>query len=190
MRWTVFSIVALLFLVLETSFRNVLRIDPISPSFMASLLVFISLFAPRHNALWCALILGILMDLSIALPQPSNVEMYIAGPYALGYVGASFMILQIRPMVFRRRLLTFAILTLVALVLIGLVTVALFTLRSWLPWADAYYPTDPSAIRELVRRLGIAGYSALLAIPLGWLLIQSTRMWGFAQTAPTRGLAY
>lgn len=190
MRWTVFIIVALLFLVLETSFRAVLRLESVSPSFMAALLVYLSLFAPRQIALWCSLILGVLMDLVMPLQQPNNLQVYLIGPYALGYVGACFMLLQVRSMVFRRRLLTYCIMTAAAMTLVALVTVALFAVRSWLPWADAYYPIEPSALGELGRRLGTAVYSAALAVPLGWLLLQTTRLWGFTQVAPTRGLMY
>lgn len=191
MRWTIFAIFALVFLVLETSLRVVLRLEAVgrvTPSFMASLLVFLALFAPRQYALWAALILGVLMDLSTELQQPGTRNLYVIGPYALGYVAAAFAVVQIRSMVFRRRLLTFCILTFVAMAVVAIVTVTAYTLRSWLPWSDAWYPIEPSAIGELVQRLGIAVYSALLAIPLGWLLMHTMRLWGFAQVSPTRGL--
>jgi len=191
MRWSVFAVVTLMFLALETSLRNMLRLDAfgrVSPSFMAALLVFLSLFTPRQTALWAALILGVLVDLSTALQQPGARELHLIGPYALGYVAASFLVLQIRSMVFRRRLLTFCILTFLSMTLVAIVVVTAYVLRSWLPWAEGFYPTDGSAPGELGRRLGIAVYSALLAIPLGWLLIRTARLWGFAQVSPTRGL--
>ena len=192
MRWTVFIIITLLMLALETSLRVVLRLESIgriSPSFLASLLVFLGLFAPRQHALWGALVLGVLLDLCTPLQQPAGGDLYIIGPYALGYVVACFMVLQVRAMVFRRRLLSFCVLTLLALTLASIISVTIYMARSWLPWTDGLYPTQPSAMSELARGLGIALYSALLAVPLGWLLIHSARLWRFAQLAPSRGTA-
>lgn len=192
MRWTIFIIITLLLLALEISLRVVLRLESIgriSPSFLASLLVFLGLFAPRQQALWGALVLGILLDLCTPLQQPGAGDLYIIGPYALGYVTACFMIVQVRAMVFRRRLLTFCMLTMFALALTAIVSVTIYMVRSWLPWTDGLYPTMPSAFSELTRGLGIAVYSALLAIPLGWLLIHSARLWRFAQLTPSRGTA-
>jgi cell shape-determining protein MreD len=192
MRWTVFLITAYVVLAFDTGLRRVLALhslDGISPSFVASLVVFVSLFAPRTTALWAAWLLGMLMDLSDGYMQAAArpIQLYLVGPYALGYVFGSFLILQLRALVFRKRLLTFALLTFMCVLAVSLVAVFIFVIRSLYPEVPVAYLQQNSAIGELVHRLGIAIYSALLAIPVGWLLLLSIPLWGFQTQHQRRG---
>ena len=102
----------------------------------------------------------------------------LVGPHALGYVFGAFVVVQVRTMVFRRRLLTISLLTTLLLIAAAMVVVCLFTVRSWYPqppaaWAE-YHP-----VVEWLRLVGAGIYSGLLALPLGWLLIQTFPMWSF-----------
>ena len=106
MRWATFVVLTFLCIALELSLRGVLElrsIGGISPSFVAPLVVFISMFAPRMTSLWSCLLLGLLMDISTPIAPHAGPSFYVFGPYALGYVFGGFMILQLRPMVFRQR---------------------------------------------------------------------------------------
>ena len=184
MRWPTFIIFAFVGIVLETSLRRMFVLESfghISPSFVACLVVFIALFAARHSALWGAWILGILMDLNNPFPRTGlNEPLFVLGPYALGYLFAVVLILQVRSMVFRRRLITIAVLTGIGIIAASLVAVAFYVVRSWYPEAAAIeYPIERGALRELGQRAGVALYSALLAIPFGWLLRSSMPLWGF-----------
>jgi rod shape-determining protein MreD len=184
--WAGFTAVAL---ILEMSLRGEMMlasVGGISPSFMAALVVFIALSAPRLAAVGAAWLMGLLMDLA---PEPPAFApgLHLIGPYALGYPVAAFVVVQLRPLVLRRRSLTVAVLTVLALVAVGLVTVTLYTVRGWYDLAgpgptgvaDGFRP-----LPELARRLGIALYSGLIAFPLGWLLLATAGWWGFRDRDP------
>lgn len=184
MRAATFIVFAFVAIVLETSVRRMFEFESlgnVSPSFVACLVVFISLFASRRAALWGVWTLGLLVDLTSGFVQTGlNELVYVPGPYALGYPFAALLVLQIRPMVFRRRLITIAVFTAMAIIAASLVAIAFYVLRNFYPEADAVrYPIEDGAMRELGRRLGVAVYSALLALPLGWLLRGTIPLWGF-----------
>ena len=60
--WT-FAFSLLLCISLDTSFLSVISIGDVHPLATATLVVFVSLFAPRPSALWASLIAGLLLDL-------------------------------------------------------------------------------------------------------------------------------
>ena len=176
MRWPIFGLFAFLLVAAQLSFRNVLTLESvgfITPDVTAALAVFVSLFAHRTAALWACWMLGLAVDLA---PQASAASVHVIGPHALGYVFGCYVVLQLRTMVFRRRALTMGLLTFICVLAASIVAVAIFTVRSW------YAPDIPlqaGPVSELLRRFGIALYSGLIAIPLGWLLAQSMPIWGF-----------
>ena len=69
---------------------------------------------------------------------------------------------------------------------VALVTVVIFIIRSWYAPDASIYPTSPSATGEMFRRFGIALYSGLFAIPLGWLMLATLPFWGFPTTTHRR----
>ena len=44
-------------------------------------------------------------------------------------------------------------------------------------------PAGAGALKALLRGVGVAVYSLLLAIPVGWLLVRTIPWWGFQATA-------
>ncbi|UCD76743.1 MAG: hypothetical protein JSV91_07410 [Phycisphaerales bacterium] len=169
-------------LALETGLSS--RLGPqtlggVSPSFVALLVVFLSLFATRAAALWACWLLGVLMDLSAPSSQAGAGAVFIIGPYALGYVFGCVLILQLRALVFRKRVLTFALLTFVCMLAISVVVVGVYVIRSWYPEDPQTIYFEGSALGELMHRVGMAAYTAVLAVPLGWLLVRSLPLWGF-----------
>jgi hypothetical protein len=108
----------------------------------------------------------------------------LIGPHALGYTFAGVVVLQVRAMLFRRSVLTIALMTFIAYLAASLVVVAIYSVRRWYP-EDPLYWTDFRAAGVLVRQVGIAAYSFVLALPLGWILLTLSPAWGF-QTATQR----
>lgn len=191
MRWQVFIVFAFIFLVLDSGFMNVLQVElpvvrTIAPNIVAMLAVFVCLFATRLSALSACLLLGVLMDLSLpAMAGPAGRSVYIVGPHALGLLFAGYLILQMRTMVFRQRALTVGVLTALCVVMAGVVMTAIYVIRGWYGEGVAY-PMHGSAFREVLRHMGIGLYSGLLAVPLGWALLQTTPAWGFQQSHQRR----
>jgi UDP-N-acetylglucosamine diphosphorylase/glucosamine-1-phosphate N-acetyltransferase len=178
MRWVVLAIFGVSAVAFETSdmVTRVFMLHELGrlyPSPTGVLVVFVALFAPRLTALWAAWGLGLLLDL--AIPREQGL---LVGPQALGLVFGTYFVLQVRNMVFRQRALTVAVLTLLCLVAAGLVDVGVLTIRSW--FATTGSPSDHfRPLWALGQRGGIAVYSALLALPLGWLLVRTLPIWGF-----------
>jgi rod shape-determining protein MreD len=185
-RWAVFAVFAYVFMVLELSLRNLLVVSApaaISPSFVAVLVVFIALFAPRTTALWAAWILGLVMDLTLELEHGDAWDAGpLIGPYALGYPFGAYLLLQARAMLLRGRALTMAVMTIMFFAAATIVAVFIYVLHGWYPGEDIAW-ADLGLIGELGRRLGIAVYSGLLALILAPLLFWTTPLWSFRTPA-------
>ncbi|MEM7229424.1 MAG: rod shape-determining protein MreD [Planctomycetota bacterium] len=187
MKWSIFGIALLIGLVLETSMRQLLAFHGVSPSFTACLVVFVALFASRSSTLWACWLIGVLMDIVSAVAWDAHGTFVLIGPHALGYTLAGFAVLQIRAMVFRRRALTVGVLTLMTVLLASLMAISIFVVRSWYtePGLSAYL-AHRTAMGELGHRMGIAMYSGLIALPLGWVLQATLPVWGFEMMGPRR----
>jgi hypothetical protein len=149
LNWITFLIVAWLAFGLQMGF-DAFRLAPgdISPSFVVPLLVFIALSAPAKHALWAALLIGLLIDLTWLIPRTDGGEAIVIGPHALGALLAAQLVLSVRGMVIRRHFLTLIILSIVAASVMAVVVVAFMTVR------DLYGdPIDFSPTGELVSRL-------------------------------------
>ena len=185
MRWVVvFVVVSVLAVAMQTSLVEwLLTLDSLGgiwPSLVGVVLVFVAIFAPRPAVLWAAWGLGLFYDLSLAQPQGVQI-----GPHALGYVFGAYLILQLRTMVFRRHLITISLMTAMFLAASGVVEVALLTVR--LMFGDASLAAaEFRPVIEMLKRFGIAIYSALAAFPIGWILIKSLSLWAFPQVSGRR----
>ena len=90
-------------------------------------------------------------------------------------------------MLFRRRALTLAVMTSLFFIAASLVTVFIYASHGW-------YESEPivwSQLRpafELMRGLGIAAYSGLLALVLGPALIWTLPVWSFRVGAQRRAI--
>ncbi|MCP3903271.1 MAG: hypothetical protein GY715_06495 [Planctomycetes bacterium] len=186
MRWAVFAIFAYVFLVLEHSLRNLLVVSApgaVSPSFVAVLVVFVSLFAPRSAALWAAWILGLMMDLTNDLDHGEGwAAGPLIGPYALGYPFGTYLLLQARAMLMRGRALTMAVMTVLFFAAATIVAVFIYVVHGWYPGEEIAW-ADLGLVGELGRRLGIGVYSGLLALVLSPLLLWTTPLWSFRTPA-------
>jgi len=186
MRWAVFAIFAYVFMVLELSVRNLLVVSApgaISPSFVAVLVVFIALFAPRATALWAAWILGLMMDLTIDLDHGEAwPDGPLIGPYALGYPFGAYLLVQVRAMLLRGRALTMAVMTIIFVAAATIVAVFIYVAHGWYPSENIAW-ADLGLLGELGRRFGEALYSGLLALILAPILLWTTPLWLFRTPA-------
>ncbi len=124
--------------------------------------------------------IGLLLDLSIEYITGGNRVVYLVGPYALGLLAGCWLVLRGRTMVFRRRALTMGVMTLITLLAAQAIIVMLLLLRSrsWYPGGAIHWPDTALGI-ELLRRILIAVYSGIAAVPCGWLLVRTLPLWGF-----------
>lgn len=183
MKWPVFAIAAFVFVVAQLSLRSVFTLNSIggvSPNLVAIFAVFVCLFATRSAALWACWMLGMALDLA---PQAHAASIHVIGPNTLGFVAGGLIVLQLRAMVFRRRALTIGLLTLLFVIGAAVIAVFILALRNVYD-AEPAIPGGPLA--EFARRLGVALYSAILAIPLGWLLSVSIPLWSFPMSPQRR----
>jgi rod shape-determining protein MreD len=181
-RWGVFAIFGFMALSMDKGLVDLLAFNElggIEPSICGVLVVFVSLFATRAVALWSSWLLGLMLDLSTPPPYGDDMIAHILGPHALGFAFGCYLILQVRPMVFRRRALTVGALTFACLLAAYLVWVALFTVRSYYPEPHIFW-TSGSALSELARRFFMALYAGVVGVPVGWLLLKTWPIWGFA----------
>jgi cell shape-determining protein MreD len=186
MRWAVFLGFAFLVLVLDGSLVGALTLWSFAPHLPLVLVVFIGLFAARFAALVGAVLLGLVMDLTLPLEQGiAQPVVYVIGPHALGFAFAAYVVLQVRTLVFRQRVVTVAVLSFAAVMAAGTVVIAIYLVRSWYGEGTLYFASG-SAARELARHAAIGLYTAIIALPLGWLLLASTPLWGFHSGLPRR----
>ncbi len=183
MRWGIFAIFTLLVLSIDAGLSDLLRIESlweIRPNFCAVLAVFVALSAPRVTALWGCFVIGLLVDLSIEHITAGNRGVYLVGPYALGLLAGGWLVLRGRTMVFRRRAMTIGVMTLISLLVAQAIIMMLLVLRSrsWYPGGPIHWPDNAVGI-ELLRRILIAVYSGIAAVPCGWLLVRTVPLWGF-----------
>lgn len=182
MRWSAFAVAAFVFVALDRGFMNVFTmptIGNIAPNIVITLVVFIALFASRPAALGGAFLLGLLMDLTGPLNGRSGAAvLHLIGPNALGYLFASYVVIQLRTMVFRQRVITVSVLTAAGVLAASLVAITILVIRSTYG-EPVVYIASGSALSELIRHLGIAVYSALLALLIAWPLLATTPLWAF-----------
>ncbi|MCH2133048.1 MAG: rod shape-determining protein MreD [Phycisphaerales bacterium] len=179
MRWLVFIVSAIVAVALDTGFSTVFTLRGawfLTPSFTACLVAFTALMAPPVAAIWAAWLVGMLVDLSPGVGEAAG-SLHVIGPHALGYALGAWIVLNLRIYMFRRRVLTVALLTFLCVLAAGLVQVAIGILRFWMPWAGG--ELVPFGAGEMLHEAGNAAYSALLAIPVGWVLLQTVPLWRF-----------
>ncbi|MCH2162928.1 MAG: hypothetical protein MK085_13800 [Phycisphaerales bacterium] len=180
MRWIVFILLLAICLTLDQAFLQVIAIGSIFPGTCGALVVFVALFAPRPTALWAALLAGTMLDLGSPAVDAQGHPYYVIGPYALGFVLGAYLVLLLRSIVFRRNPLTVGMLTLPFLLAVSVIFLAIWSIRGF--YADAQLPWHSESVTsQIAQMIGWATYSALLALPLGWLLLITWSLWGFDQ---------
>jgi cell shape-determining protein MreD len=179
MRWVVVIVVAWVALGLELGLREFLTFSGpgaagaggSAPSFVLPLVVFIALFAPQLSALWTALVLGLALDL--ASPRGEG-AVIVAGPHAIAFVCAAYLVLVFRPVLMRRNPLTLAFASVLGGLLAAIIVCAFFTVRMVYTNAYAWSPMS-----ELGQRLIGALATGLTALFPGSILLLMHPLFGF-----------
>ena len=186
MRWPIFAIAAYLAVVLQVGLAPHVAVRDIQPEFMLLLAVFIALSAPIRTAVIGCGILGLLLDL-IASPYPlvqtdprSPAAATLIGPYTLGYMAGAYLVVQLRPMLFRQHPLTVAAMVLVAGAEIHLVVLGLLWVRHWYEPMQGFI-----ASHQLIpRALGLL-YSAAIGLAFAYPLSWAAPLFGFQTAHPS-----
>jgi cell shape-determining protein MreD len=178
MNRVVFALAAWVFVGLEWGLRDVLQVGrlQVAPSFVLILAAMIGLWASPGAALGGALVLGVCLDLMYQIPHEGlKKDVVVLGPHALGLALGVIVILNVRALVFRKNTVTLAVLTGLAGAFAAVVVTALLSVR-------ALY--DPIQIGRPIAELGARCASALvtagLALPVGFVLTRTRRLFGFA----------
>ncbi|MFW5653981.1 MAG: hypothetical protein ACOC0P_08030 [Planctomycetota bacterium] len=180
MTWPTFAFFLYFLLAFEVGLRDSLAIGTmgIAPSFMLVYMVFIASNARAWTAVWAALTLGLLVDLTSIYVVGGDVRV-VVGPYAIGYVAGALITIETRSVLYRRHPLTIAVQTLLAGIAVHLVVAIMLSMRQvlsrLLPAADIGFSTGD----DLVLRFFTLLYSVGLAIPLGFLLNRLTPLFNF-----------
>lgn len=183
MNWLLFGLVSWVLFGLELGLRDALRIGPtaVAPSFVMPLAVLVASSAPRAQAWWACLMLGLITDLTNVVELRDQGEAIgVIGPYALGYLLGGHFVMTLRGMVFRRNPLAVAVLTLLAAAVCQIVVVTAYTIRGF------YDPIVWQATGQLVSRMGSALFTGGAAIVVSLALLPLSGMLGLTAGAPRR----
>ncbi len=174
MRWPVFVIFAYVAAALEVGLSGLMTFGGVRPSLLLILGVFIGMSASPMALAWAMLALGVVVDI-IDCPVK---DVTILGPAALGYLFGAWALLQFRGLLFRQSAIALAALTFIVGIFIHLVIVALFTMRG-IPWLVGEPIEQWSAADQLYHRFLHLLFTAVVAVPVGALLIRFEALWGF-----------
>ncbi|MCC6661286.1 MAG: hypothetical protein IT437_10415 [Phycisphaerales bacterium] len=184
MNWVVYAVAAWVVMGLEYSLKHApLSLTfgsvTLAPSFALVLMVWVALFAPPAQALWSALILGLLMDFISRLMLESGGTATLVGPMALAFLAGGRFVLASRWVMLRRNP-----------VALGLMTVGagfLVTIISAVPLAIHRVYGDPifwHAWSYVLSGFGSAFYSGLLALPMALILNPASGAFGLDAARP------
>ncbi len=174
----VFTAAALIALALDSALLPVLQFGSSWPSSLAVLVTFMCIGADRSQVPWAALFCGLAVDLSTPVVGPEGEVLRLIGPNALGFAFGSTLVLSMRGMLLRRSPWAIGAATLAFLLANSVVMVAIWSARYWLQEGPMPWPPG-GALGEMVHLSWAAILSALAGIPLGFILIRSTPVWGF-----------
>ena len=175
MNWLTFSILAYLAYAVQLVLAPQWSIDGHEPSLLLILLVFVALQAPGMHAAWAAVVLGILSDIFF-----DDYQTALIGPWAIGFLAAGYALVQMRNLLFKDSMFTIGIMTLVAGVFALLVAVTLFTMRDNIPVLGNTPVPGYRAVDQIYLGFWKLLYTAVVAVPVGYLLLKSQPLWGFS----------
>lgn len=185
MRWPIFAIFAYVALALNQSVNLLLHIPTwwgdVSPDFVLILAAFIGLWASPNAVLWGCFLLGLFVDLNPHTGTDEASLQIIVGPAALGYLFGGYAMIQFRGLLHRDSPLAIGVLTFGSGIFIYLVIMAVLVLHGLIQQPLPGW--DPPG--QLVYRFFMLLYSAVVALPVAWLLVRSQWLWGF--DAPRSG---
>lgn len=184
MNWLAFAAVAYALVGLERGVRDAIALGPVAPSLVLPLAAFVALSAAPMQAMAACLVLGLALDLTgqWAMQAGGGVQSgAIIGPYALGAVVLCQVVLALRGVLVRNHLATLAVLTFLGTAALHAVVVLVALVQ--LAWGT---PLAFEPAREALVRLGASAYTALLAVPIGFMLAAIHPLLGLGTARPWR----
>lgn len=175
----VFALVTWLALGLDTGLKDLFALGRtgIAPSFVVPLAIFIAMHAPAGVALWSALFLGLLVDLTSSIDlAPGYSPAFIVGPHALGLALGAQATLALRGIVMRRNPVAMVFLCIVGAAAMEVVVVTLMTIR-WAYGDPVIW--DPSG--QLLARLASALYTGATGLFAALVLFPFSGLFAFPQ---------
>jgi len=177
MNWLIFTLVAYVSYVLQAGLAPVWTLgERTEPRLLLIVLVFIALQASPTTVAFAAIALGLLHDI-----RQTNVPLLV-GPWALGYLVAGYALLQLRNLLFRDSVFTIAIMSFVAGLFAYLVSTVLYSVRG-IGFLLGQPIADFSAANTLFQGFLDLVFTAVVAFPVGYLLIKSREAWGFTNSS-------
>jgi rod shape-determining protein MreD len=170
MRWPVYFIIVYIMLGLQLGLSSYTQFRGVAPNLMLLVVVFVSLNAPRAEALFSSFLLGIFQDL---------VTMQPLGLYAFSYGLVAILVAWSSEFVRRSHPLTHLSMTFLSGLLVSLVLMVHQLIRPVGP-ALMHEGALVGAIRLGPRVLIVSSvYTALLAPPVLWIFQRLHRFFGF-----------
>jgi cell shape-determining protein MreD len=187
MRWIPFLLLAWVFLGLEIGLRSAMPFGEggVAPSFALILTVYVAMGATQAHALWAAILLGACVDLAsrrVLTGAGGPTDLTILGPSVLGFALSAQFTLTMRGVVFRKNPIALAFLAALGSVVCAVLVVALLSVRS------LYDPIEFRPGLALWQGLLSAGYTGLVALPLGMVLLMLNPILGFYAGPTRRGI--
>ena len=172
MRWFIYFILAYLLLGIQLGVGPFIAYRDVSPNLMVLLVVFISLNAPREEAMLASFLIGALQDLITLQPM---------GLFAFSYGIVSVLVCWLADSVRRTHPLTHLSLTFMATMIVGVLLLVHDLIRPVGP-AVIYGGTVLKAIRIGPRVVAVSAiYTTLLSPFVIFLLRQCNRLLAFDQ---------
>lgn len=180
MRWAIYILAVLVAVAIDSSLGGVLKIGDAQPRFLACVVVYAILSAPRAYAVRIAMLAGLLADLLSPTIRPDDSQLVVIGPWTLGFALGALAVLPLRSLLYHRNPISSGFATFVFSLLAAIVFVAVWVLRinlladespSWWPGTGA---------SEVWHQSKVALANGVVAIPTVWLLDRSRGIWGFS----------
>ncbi|MFI4862114.1 MAG: rod shape-determining protein MreD [Phycisphaerales bacterium JB063] len=173
MNWLIFTLFAYLAYILQAGLAPLWTLGTrTEPRLLLILLVYIAMQASPTTVAFAALALGALHDIRQTSVQG------LLGPWTLGYLAAGYVLLQLRNLLFRDSVFTIAIMAVVAGIFAYLVSTALYALRG-VSFLLSQPVAEFSAANAMFQGFFDLLYTAVIAMPIGYLLIKSHSIWDF-----------
>jgi rod shape-determining protein MreD len=178
MRWSTALATLIVALVLDVSFTGVLELAGVTPRLMCVVVAFAAMHADAAAVRWYALLSGFLVDLSEPSMAGPRAPLYLIAPWTLGVFFGSEAVLSLRGVVVRKNPLAVGVLSCVLALAAGLFWTAWWAFRSWYPDSPAPWGGG-SALGEFGMQLLTAMSTGVCAVPVGWVLLRTSSIWGF-----------
>jgi len=184
----VFAITAWLVVAFNVGLAGLWRLGDVAPNLVLVLMCFIALSAPPATAMWCAILLGLCVDLQPYPPGEGVRDVIVLGPWALSFAFAAYAILRLRQLAIRESVLTLITVVLLLGLVAQLLAGALLAIRG-LPFLPGETPPGFSLADFLVGGFLEVVYSTVIAWPLGVLLGWTRPWWSFQDPTVVGGRA-